>query len=427
MQEINKIFIKVIHYIKIFILFLFLVAIISHHFDDPSFSVATNKKAENILGNFGSYISDIFIQFLGIFAYFLPFIFALNSILFFCKKRFHLKYKYILLSCIFGLGVLYRFSDTKSGIVGFLFNDAWFFLPEKFSFIGNAIFSIIFFIIFIKINLHEIKNSKNKKKKKIVYNNSNLIIKSMFVSLRDFFLNISRKISKILYKKYSIIDFDEYKTPHFKQENSIAKEKSDVNTNLYSSSKSSASGASTSQSKVIYNPNVRNENRQHLNIKQKFSTNTIQEEKNISLGKGEIEYQREGEEVKKTPVSYNHKILHTAPKIFENEKNQKLYEELQARRVSEMDKRKVFSNILENLNESKQDHDIINQSYSESCNIVLDNNASKSIFDSNIYNTNREDTFLDRSLKESEDNAENLDESRNFELEDDAGSFLFLG
>ncbi|WP_410519797.1 DNA translocase FtsK 4TM domain-containing protein [Candidatus Mesenet endosymbiont of Phosphuga atrata] len=61
---------KLLTYVRLVIPFAFatflLLSILSYDNTDPSFNTATNKKVQNITGIFGSYVADIFIQFLGL-------------------------------------------------------------------------------------------------------------------------------------------------------------------------------------------------------------------------------------------------------------------------------------------------------------------------------------------------------------------------
>ena len=188
MQDIKKIFIIGANYVKAFMLLLLLVAIFSHHSDDPSFSVATNKNPQNILGIYGSYVSDIFVQLFGFIAYLLPFILIINPILFFLNTKFRLKYKFLIFSSIFSLGIFGYFTDQHLGIIGSLLSKSWFSLSEKFFLVVNSIFSTVFLVIFIKINLYEFKNNKDKKKmRKKIGNFVKLCTIGNFVQCNNFF------------------------------------------------------------------------------------------------------------------------------------------------------------------------------------------------------------------------------------------------
>lgn len=67
---------KLLTYVKLVISFVFatflLLSILSYHNTDPSLNTATNKKVQNITGIFGSYVADIFIQFLGLGSIIIP-------------------------------------------------------------------------------------------------------------------------------------------------------------------------------------------------------------------------------------------------------------------------------------------------------------------------------------------------------------------
>jgi S-DNA-T family DNA segregation ATPase FtsK/SpoIIIE len=349
MQNIKKFLSIYTNYTKIFIIFLFLIIIFSYKSDDPSFSVATNTKPSNFLRIQGAYISDIFIQSIGLLTYFLPFILIINPILFLYQKKFQLKYKFFIISSIFGLGVFNYFFDIKTGILGLFMSKPLFFLPKEFFLIMNSLFFAVFFSIFIKINLYELQNNKNKKKmKKRVLHNENLILRSTFLKIKNFFLNSIKTIFKSAHKKSSLKNFE---NQHFISTNNTN------NSNTLNSTKEKRIFSQHSdlnpnhKKKIIYNPGIQNKNRT-INS-QKVPENNNLKEKKLSVSKGEVEYKKDGDEIKKTSVIYNRNASGAIPRIFENERNQKLYEELQARRLKE--EKKPLNNTAHNTYEKKID------------------------------------------------------------------------
>ena len=69
---------------------LLLIALISYSPTDPNFIFPKNTEIKNILGFQGSYISDLFIQSVGLIAYLIPITFIFTGINIFKKKEIFL-------------------------------------------------------------------------------------------------------------------------------------------------------------------------------------------------------------------------------------------------------------------------------------------------------------------------------------------------
>lgn len=356
----SRFFLAFVNFFQIIFSVILLFSLLSYHFDDPSFSVATDKKVENIFGNFGSYLSDIFVQFFGFFSYFIVLILVANPILFCLGKRYRLKNKFLFFSLICFSGVISNFLNKDIGVIGFLMSENWFFVPKTLLLIINLFFSVLFFSIFIRINTYQIKNTLNQKKmKKKNIKSENFFIKSTFESIKDFFLACCKKIIFMFRKKYAIDIFDDnlvYANRSSESEmSSLDSGKKDSEDSVVENS--SCNINQVNRKRVIYNPGVRHDRNYGLS-NDNIDKNNAQlfSEKSCSLSKGEVEYKKEGEEIRKSSFTYNHNVLNKAPKIFENEKNQRLYEELQARRLREFEQKQ---NELRNMavNNSGLDND----------------------------------------------------------------------
>ena len=69
---------------------LLLVALISFSPNDPNFIFPDNAEIKNIIGFRGSYISDLFLQSVGLIVYFVPVTFIFTGIAMFRKKEIFL-------------------------------------------------------------------------------------------------------------------------------------------------------------------------------------------------------------------------------------------------------------------------------------------------------------------------------------------------
>ena len=65
---------------------LLLIALVSYSPSDPNFIFPENTKIQNVLGFYGSYISDLFFQSIGIISYLVSLTFLITGINIFIKK-----------------------------------------------------------------------------------------------------------------------------------------------------------------------------------------------------------------------------------------------------------------------------------------------------------------------------------------------------
>ena len=81
---------------------LLLLALISYSPEDPNFIFPENTKIKNLLGFQGSYISDIFLQSIGLISFLIPFTYIFTGIkIFKSKEIFIFLRKYVLYYFIF--------------------------------------------------------------------------------------------------------------------------------------------------------------------------------------------------------------------------------------------------------------------------------------------------------------------------------------
>ena len=147
---------------------LLLFALISYSPGDPNFIFPENKEIKNLLGFRGSYISDLFIQTIGLISYLVPITFIFTGISIFRKKKLFLIIEntfYIIPYCLFGsLFYCYFYKNTFSlyingngGFVGKYLNGS--FLNnivgsnEIISYYFLILLIILFFFISINFNL----------------------------------------------------------------------------------------------------------------------------------------------------------------------------------------------------------------------------------------------------------------------------------
>ena len=69
---------------------LFFVSLISYSPEDPNFIFSENTKINNFLGYQGSYISDLFLQSIGVISYLIPLTFLITGINIFKRKNIFL-------------------------------------------------------------------------------------------------------------------------------------------------------------------------------------------------------------------------------------------------------------------------------------------------------------------------------------------------
>ncbi len=178
---------------------LLLLALISYSPDDPNFIFPENTNIKNLLGFQGSYISDIFLQSIGLISFLIPFTYIFTGIKIFKSKEIFVFLEntfYIILYLIIGTLFFnsFYYSDIftvyylngNGGFVGnYLSND---FIGElilsnqKFSYYIFIIFILIFFLLSINFNINTflliIKTifSKSFKNENQNYTNKNEII-----------------------------------------------------------------------------------------------------------------------------------------------------------------------------------------------------------------------------------------------------------
>jgi len=164
---------------------LFFISLISYSPNDPNFIFPENAEIKNIIGFRGSYISDLFLQSVGLIVYFVPVTFIFTGIAMFRKKEIFLIVEnifYTIFYCLVGslfFSFFYNNSFTLyiNGNGGFVGN----YLNQTFlnSFI-NSFENIIFYFLIILILA--------------------LFLISINFSPTNFYLSI-RKIFLIIFKK----------------------------------------------------------------------------------------------------------------------------------------------------------------------------------------------------------------------------------
>ena len=132
---------------------LLLIALISYSPTDPNFIFPENTEINNLLGFRGSYVSDLFLQSLGLISFLIPFTFIFSGINIFKKKDFFLIFEnffYIIIYSLIGSFFFSHFYDQtfslyingNGGFVGNIINQ---------TFINNIIskYENIFFYLLI--------------------------------------------------------------------------------------------------------------------------------------------------------------------------------------------------------------------------------------------------------------------------------------
>ena len=176
---------------------LLLVALISYSPNDPNFIFSEKIEIENLLGFYGSYTSDLFLQSIGVISYLIPITYLFTGISIFKRKKFFLLIEntfFIVIYSIIGsifFSLFHKdaftlFVNGNGGFVGNYFNNVFFqdFNSDYENFIYFLfIFLIVtFFLVSINFNLKSFKSSLSKvflllsKKKPVNYTNKNEII-----------------------------------------------------------------------------------------------------------------------------------------------------------------------------------------------------------------------------------------------------------
>ena len=177
--EINGILISVLG------LLLFL-ALLSYSPEDPNFIFPDNTKIKNLLGFYGSYTSDLFLQSVGLIAYLVPITLIFNGINIFIQKKFFLIIQnlfFIITYLIAGsLFLSYFYTDTFSlyingngGFVGNYLNEKIFnnliLINEIIFYYFLIILTLILFFISINLRYINLISFINYSKKIILKNN----------------------------------------------------------------------------------------------------------------------------------------------------------------------------------------------------------------------------------------------------------------
>ena len=178
---------------------LLLIALISYSPEDPNFIFPENTKIKNLLGFQGSYVSDIFLQSVGLISFLIPFTYIFTGIKIFRSKEIFVFLEntfYIILYLIIGTLFFnsFYYSDIFSiyylngngGFVGNYLSNNFIgdliLTNQEFSYYSLIIFILIFFLLSINFNTNTflliIKSifNKNLKNENQNYTNKNEII-----------------------------------------------------------------------------------------------------------------------------------------------------------------------------------------------------------------------------------------------------------
>ena len=178
---------------------LLLLALISYSPEDPNFIFPENTKIKNLLGFQGSYVSDIFLQSIGLISFLIPFTYIFTGIKIFKSKEIFIFLEntfYIILYLIIGTLFFnsFYYSDIftiyylngNGGFVGNYLSNNFIgdliLTNQKFSYYILIIFILIFFLLSINFNINTflltIKTMFNKilKNENQNYTNKNEII-----------------------------------------------------------------------------------------------------------------------------------------------------------------------------------------------------------------------------------------------------------
>ena len=146
---------------------LLLLALITYSPEDPNFIFPDNKEIKNILGFQGSFVSDLFLQSVGLISYLISLTFILTGINIFRLKEFFLLIENVFFTtiyCVFGTFFFsYFYADTftlyingNGGFVGNYFNQTFLNslvqIHERISF--YILIFLIFFLFLISVNFN---------------------------------------------------------------------------------------------------------------------------------------------------------------------------------------------------------------------------------------------------------------------------------
>ncbi len=156
---------------------LLLIALISHSPSDPNFIFPENTEIKNILGFQGSYISDLFLQSVGLIAFLIPFTYIFTGINIFRRKEIFLLIEntffivlYVLIGSMF-FNFYYKTTFTlyingNGGFIGNYLNESFLnnliILNENIFYYIFILFTIILFLISINFSIKNFVKSLNK-------------------------------------------------------------------------------------------------------------------------------------------------------------------------------------------------------------------------------------------------------------------------
>ncbi len=168
---------------EIFGLFIFLfgsfllISLISYSPDDPNFIFPDNKEIKNILGFQGSFISDLFLQSIGLISYLISFTLILTGINIVRVKEFFLVIENIFFSIIYTIfGTLFLshfysntftlFINGNGGFIGSYLDKTFlnYLIQINEVLFYYILITFIFFLFLISINFHPIKFYNSLKK-----------------------------------------------------------------------------------------------------------------------------------------------------------------------------------------------------------------------------------------------------------------------
>ena len=169
--------IEIIGLIISFFGILLFIALISYSPEDPNFIFPENTEIKNILGFQGSYVSDLFLQSLGLVVYLVPFSFFLNGIFIFKEKKIFFLIQNIIYTisyCVIGslfFSYFYNIAfylhiNGNGGFVGNYLNQSYFnniiFLYENIAYYALIIITFFLFLLSINFNLKNLLSNLRK-------------------------------------------------------------------------------------------------------------------------------------------------------------------------------------------------------------------------------------------------------------------------
>ena len=234
--------------IIIFVLGLFLlIALVTYTPEDPNFIFPDNTIIKNLMGFRGSYISDLFLQSLGIISYLIPFTLMISGVIIFKKKILFIIFGNLFYTSLYSvIGSLFfdffykdayaLYINGNGGFVGHYFNQKYFFdvINMNLSLTYYLLIILVFCLFLLSINFAPknfylfLKNifTINSKKKNYT-NKSELIeeyipqdeIKNLIQEDLPFIKADSHKISES--QKFKLPSIDLLKSPSKKERNKV--------------------------------------------------------------------------------------------------------------------------------------------------------------------------------------------------------------